>query len=657
MSKFFISNNSTFVRKAQEIVEKNGFQISFINSSDTVSALASKKLTMKLGNCNAYSRNDDYVVTNGTLIYKSGNGNDAWSQLYDDFYGDIGKIREDSTGNYAIGIKKENELFVFCEAFAIYNIYYYITDDRWFVSNSLYDMACVLSKYISVNELNVIEESWQNTILGDETIFNEIRRLGGDEYIYVDLRHNIPQIIHINCEYERIEDVEYENNLDGLADLLKIKAKKISSVFGAPCICMTGGLDSRVSLAAYLSIGILPYLMYGVGDTPLTNTKNADMEIVKKFSHRYNLNLNICSWKTSYPVNKHWAEYANKYGFGIYNYEASPDIMNSFENSSGQLLTFGFFGELFRNLPWIEERKQSFFSLNEFIDEYYITNDAKRMTAGIREYREHIEKKLLKLCKKFSLNPDRIENEENFLFLMEYRKGADSKILNLLNMIKYSNYLITEYDVIQNMRVSVAKMKKSRFQLELINKLYSDSLNIPVFSHLRRKYFDSKKLELRDHFKDIFLDKLKKSARLLLPENIQNDIRHILYDNSKNKDSLRRKEVLENLFSIINTNSYSFKYNIDFKNYIDYLPKLSRYAMTLYLLKQINQTGDFLNIIPPPPPPVRLIAMKRTLQRCLCVKKLRCHIYNAKKIGYEYIYSDTNKGLAVRENLEKVLVA
>ena len=44
--------------------------------------------------------------------------------------------------------------------------------------------------------------------------------------------------------------------------------------------------------------------------------------------------------------------------------------MNYYENSQGNIMTFGFGGELYRNLPWIENRTKSYFNVDEFIDEY-----------------------------------------------------------------------------------------------------------------------------------------------------------------------------------------------------------------------------------------------------------------------------------------------
>jgi hypothetical protein len=51
MPKFFVSNNSSFIKKAQEIIEKNGFQIVFLNIADNLASLTTKKL--KIDNCNA----------------------------------------------------------------------------------------------------------------------------------------------------------------------------------------------------------------------------------------------------------------------------------------------------------------------------------------------------------------------------------------------------------------------------------------------------------------------------------------------------------------------------------------------------------------------------------------------------------------------------
>jgi molybdenum cofactor biosynthesis enzyme MoaA len=53
---------------------------------------------------------------------------------------------------------------------------------------------------------------------------------------------------------------------------------------------------------------------------------------------------------------------------------------------------------------------------------------------------------------------------------------------------------------------------------------------------------------------------------------------------------------------------------------------------------------------------LRRVGLYSTGEMFLC-KEVASHIRNAKQIGYEYIYSDTNGLLATKENLKKVIDA
>lgn len=579
MSKFFITNNKEISQKIIKEISSSEFKLCFNTECDNIFAFATQKL--KVTHTNSLKINNDFIITNGTLIYKDGNKTENWKQLYTDYNDNIKTIRQYSIGNYAICIKKGNTIDIWGEESGAFNIFYYYEKGSFLVSNSLYELAKIIKEKISINELNVIEEAAQFTILGDETIFNEIKRLSGTQHI--NIQNNSFKIIEEKILYP-ILNIDAKECAHNVATRLKHKAISIYKILGNPGINMTGGLDARISLAAYLSVSSKPFLNYGIGNTGLTNTKDEDLQIDLLFQNKYGLDLRIGSWKTPIPLNRDWEYYISKYGFGAYVYSASADVMNYYENSQGNIMTFGFGGELYRNLPWIENRTKSYFNVDEFIDEYYITGDAKLMTQDIPHYREHIKKKIIKLCERYNLNPNHIDNVDNFYLLIEYRKTADSKTLNLVNMMKFSNLLLLEKECLENARVSIENMKQSKFMLQIINSLYQEVLDIPIFSHCQSRIYDPKSESLLPEHKPLKTS-IKQNIKHITPSIVLNHLRKA----SKNKHTTKNNEVLTFLKQYLNSNPYNILPETCLER-ISYLPKISKYALNLAIIKSIYGT-------------------------------------------------------------------
>lgn len=578
MSKFFITNNKEISEKIIKEINSSEFKLCFNTQCDNIFAFATQKL--KVPHTNSLEINNDFIITNGTLIYKEGNKIENWKQLYNDYNNNIKVIRQSSIGNYAICIKKGNSIDIWGEESGAFNIFYYNEKGIFLVSNSLYDLAKLIKEKISINELNVIEEAAQFTILGDETIFNEIKRLSGTQHI--NIQDNSFNIIEEKILYP-VLNIDAKKCAFNVATILKQKANSIYNSLGNPGINMTGGLDARISLAAYLSVSSKPFLNYGIGNTGLTNTKDEDLRIDLLFQKKYGLDLRIGSWRTPTPLNRDWEYYISKYGFGAYVYSASADVMNYYENSQGNIMTFGFGGELYRNLPWIENRTKTYFNVDEFIDEYYITGDAKLMTQDIPNYREHIKKKIIKLCERYNLNPSHIDNVDNFYLLVEYRKTADSKILNLVNMMKFSNLLLMEKECLENARVDIENMNQSKFMLQIINNLSRDILDIPIFSHCQSRIYDKASESLLPERKPLKI-LIKQNIKHIIPPILLNYIRKNIQYNHKRSQN----EVLVFLKQYLN----SFSHNIlseECLEKINYQPKISKYALNLAIIKSIYE--------------------------------------------------------------------
>lgn len=487
MAKFFVTNNKSFYDLIIERVSESPFKIGFTFNNEEIYAVSVKKLFYN--NVNGWRHGANMVITIGTPIYKASLENDG---IIDDFNDNVNEFRKDLIGQYSIVVKQDKNVTIFCDPAGCYSTYYYYDGIDFLVSNDISDMASVLGKKVKPSYINILEEACQNSILGGESLYEGIRRLAGREKILIS-NNNRFEVIQLPIQ-KRNAVLSYEERVTSLADKLKYKASVISDVLGCPDIFMTGGLDARISLASYLSVGVKPALHYGIGNSAVTNTIKNDLEIAKLFAQRYGLTLYEEDWSTPSPVYRDWEKYIEKYGVLAKNYAASDSIMKSFENLPNNFSTFGYGGELYRNLTWIENRKKAYFTAEEFVDEYYIGGTMSRqLTGDIVGYRDRLIKKVSQLCLDYGINPMRIENKDNFYFMLEYRCYADTYIVNMMNQMKYSNLLLFEYDCLELTDVSTKEMNNSRFMLDVIKCLYEDVLEIPIFSHCVVRCYDKEK--------------------------------------------------------------------------------------------------------------------------------------------------------------------
>lgn len=494
MSKFFITNDKRIASQEKNNILDSKFELSCIFEEESFYAYSTKKLC--IDNCNYVTDHSDLLIATGTLLHKERILCD--NVLYSSI--DIKSFRNDSVGQYAVIQKKDNNLIVFGDEIGVYDIFYYNKNGTFVVSNSLYDMALVLEDVLSVNEYNLIERCLLSGVLGGETFYYEINRLSGHEHLSINLDKNVFSVIKEDIEFPLLSSMSTSEIVHECAHRLKEKARIVVKNYGHPDIFMTGGLDARISLATYLGIGAKPTLNYGIGNSIITNTKKEDLLFDKEFMSRYQLNLHTGSWETPNPVDKDWSELVKEYGFFIHIYGGTRSVIDMLMCLSENVSTFGYGGELYRNLPWIETMNRSYFTVEQFVDEYYAPSGLLSSIKNSGEFRDHILKKMKWVCEKYGLSQNKIRKEDNVFFLLEYRKYADTRMLNFLNLFKYSNLLLMEKDIVQYCRINTDIMKKSKFMINVINELYPDVLEVPVFSHCMLRKYDKSRLELGEPY-------------------------------------------------------------------------------------------------------------------------------------------------------------
>lgn len=522
-----IKNN---IFKFNEIVEDKFLLLSF------------KKLKVDNENFLAFA-NGDFVVSAGTLLYNEVIGNKALGAIYQDYDGQPNGIRKKIIGNYTLVIKKKNKIHVFVDENSIYDLYYKADNTGYTLGTSLYDVAITEVEAISVNKNKLAEQAAQYTLIGQETIYNDVKRLQGYQAIVVDLTTNKLEIQEIENERRVLELGTAEDYIKYTVTQMDACGSAISKNFEKIGISMTGGLDSRIILSIFLKHNIKPDLYYGVGNNSITNTKNEDLVINQKFSEKYDLNLKVMDWNHPDPIDTYWNPLLKKYGF-LSEVYAGANIFSELENIDVDFIEYGYFGEPFRNVDWIENKKNGDFSLDHFLDDFYINTSARHIVDDFGAYRDGIRNSFIKICEQNGLGYNKLTLENFQILHNEYRKNADNIMLNLSNLFCYSISVLSQKrftDISESLPKSYKN--NANFMLRLLDKLYPDILETEFFSHTKSWIFNREKFELKR--KDVIkLDKVVGTLRKLnINTSFLERIYGFLYKN-KQSDEVKNREEL-----------------------------------------------------------------------------------------------------------------
>jgi len=187
LGRLILTNNQ---QNHQLIVKKfleGGIKKNMHFSAGNFEVTSFRKITdLENKNSVKYS-NGDFICICGTFIYKYKTGKDAINEVYSAFSGDVTKLQNDILGNYSCVLKKDEIIYIFTDREGIQKLYYQDVPESIVISQDLSKIACVI-KEISINELALLEASFQYSNLDNHTMFNEIKLLRGNEYLSINVK-------------------------------------------------------------------------------------------------------------------------------------------------------------------------------------------------------------------------------------------------------------------------------------------------------------------------------------------------------------------------------------------------------------------------------------------------------------------------------------
>jgi hypothetical protein len=301
-------------------------------------------------------QSDDLVAVAGTLTCDGRMGREALAALLtmDPAAPDWSRLG----GQFVAFVRKDGRSFLFTDYFAAFQLFH-DAEMRLF-STSLLAAANALPR-LNFDPQGVYEFAFNVVPTGNDTIFAELRTLGPDTV--VELREDGAVLHSVSKPLPLAAEMPIEDRLDAHRARLMAVAETHVRQFGNNLYCpLSGGLDSRLVLAALRAAGAEPHLfVYGGPDS-------ADVRIAREVAAALGLEIDWLdkeAWRAVTPD-----EFPEIVARNFQVYDALPNYGELFENGAnafarearhqgGALSASGGCGEIYRNFFFLPDRRFS----------------------------------------------------------------------------------------------------------------------------------------------------------------------------------------------------------------------------------------------------------------------------------------------------------
>lgn len=300
------------------------------------------------------ARGDDFVAVAGTLVFDGKLGRPALVALLDAFtlpFDDWDRL----SGHFALLVHKAGRTALLTDFFGAFQLFH----DRRFdvVSTSFLATAGSLPQ-LTWSGQGVYEFAFNVFPVGDDTVFDEIRRLGPDVQIELGpefVRHAVDKPLP-----GEIAATPLDERIDRTATRLRTQADAFAAEWGDRMQCpLSGGLDSRLVLGLLRDRGVRPHIyVYG-------RPGMEDVEIARAIGRAEGFEVELfqkAAWRQLGPD-----DYAEQVDRNFHETDALVTDGGLFDNGGnafarharqldGQLAVSGGCGEVFRNFFYLPDR-------------------------------------------------------------------------------------------------------------------------------------------------------------------------------------------------------------------------------------------------------------------------------------------------------------
>jgi hypothetical protein len=471
------------------------------------------------------------------MIYNGRLGQEALRDCYADFAtGGISAIQSKAIGHYALAIRRHNEVTIFTDPQGALSLYYVSTGSSWFVCNSLYVCASALSQR-KLDATKLLVATLQTNLPGEDTFYSDTKRLFGTQFIRIDLDQGTFRVERIPRSASVLSW-----GLPSIQDAIDQYKQEVRAVFreltavGPIGLFATGGMDSRTILASLIDRQVPLQLMYGIGNSRLTDYGAGDLDGAKAMAKLYNLPFQLLDWSGNQPHSEETLqELFRTYGFDYEIYGAPESFLRTFNGgiSPYPTLFLGGYSPAFTSAR-PGDLNQTSFAFDDLTADAIryqgVPVESNRCILGRASYRSTFaaEVKTALRCAEIDY-PEEGASLETFvkakLFL--YLR-AESRYLNFAN--EFGHYIAPFlmkrlYDPL--LSVPLEYRAKNEFQLRLIHALAPGLLEIPLHSGGRAAWIDRETFRLIHHRVDQQKSLVRRVADVVLPPVLRKPARNI----------------------------------------------------------------------------------------------------------------------------------
>lgn len=456
-----------------------------------------------VASCNFHRDGDDWIAVAGTVLCDGLFGGDALPAILARARDEsLARARRHVIGHYALVCRQGDEIVACTDEQGSISLYVTRQGSRLIVSNSLHVVAGCLDQP-RVDPLEMLSHTFQKMSAGPATFFSQVQRLFGAQVVRVDVTTGHARIEEVDTPLRRLEPTPatITEAVDAVVDIVRPTFDQLRV---APSLALntTGGIDTRTLLAAVLDRDLRPQLLYGVGNSRLTNTKAADHQIAQQLAESTGLPLYTMDWSGTQP---HPPEKMHtlfrRYGF-LYSVFASSDgLLREVEGAIDPYptLQLGGYTPAFTNRkPWEIDRDE--FAFDDLIDNFLEDRHRHLRHDMPAAYVRHVERAVGSALRHAPVAfPEHDSSREAFtisrLFLHLRR---ESRTANFFNEFSYylAPFMIKQlYDPLVTLPLPFRE--HDEFQTRLIHALAPELLDIPTYSGMKHHEFDRESLTMR----------------------------------------------------------------------------------------------------------------------------------------------------------------
>jgi len=488
MARWHLTGGGETDRRAARVCESAGLDPSGSGSGPGYEVRAYGKRAIDATNFVDVGEND-WICSAGTILSDGELGEAPLREMYRRLSnGGVSEARSSVIGHYAVAAKRGDTVTVFTDPRGAFRLYYTADGPPLAVSNSLHVVAASLPS-LPVEPIRVIEDAFQQTIsTGEDTFYDGVKRLFGSQVLTVDLPGG-----DLSVAERQIPGDGGWAEAASITGAVERYRSEVRDVFGqlagidSVALNATGGLDTRTVLAAVLDAGISPQLIYGVGNSGLTNTKREDLEAGLELAETLDLPYYRMDWSDDHPHDRETLkELFERHGFMFSKYGAPRSMLAELDGgiSPYPRLQLGGYSPAFTNKR-LWETDRGGYSFEELVEHYVhdaVDDDAFECA---ERYREDIAGEVRTALEHSSIEyPDEGASLEAFvrarLFL--YVRPAASPA-NLFNEFAYylAPFLLKRlYEPL--LSVPMEYRRGDEFQIRLVHRLHPDVFDAPVFT-------------------------------------------------------------------------------------------------------------------------------------------------------------------------------